>query len=89
MNKQRELKLAQAAVAMRASNPNGWNVFLALLAERLDEVTELMVSATPDAVHQAQGRAIEARAMFKELADAPSLVEKMQEIERGKAARKP
>lgn len=73
---------AKVAMEMRGSNPEGWARFLRVLAARVDEVTEALVSAPPQSMPEFQGRARELRDVFKALEHGPELARQLQEKER-------
>lgn len=76
------IKLAKVVQELRSTNTAAWNEFMALLAERLDEVTEKCIASTPEALVQNQGRALEARELFRQLDKAPKLAQELHEKER-------
>lgn len=73
---------AKIAMDMRGSNPQVWSQFLSVLAARVDEVTEQLVSAPPQAMAEFQGRARELREVFKALENGPELARQLQDKER-------
>lgn len=73
--KERAILFAQTVVALQGTNPQAWDRFMALLAARLDDVTEACISSPPASLTNMQGRAQEARDLFKELASARKLVD--------------
>jgi hypothetical protein len=91
MSNERIKAMAKCVADLRASNPPLFGKFMTLLAARLDEITEQLVTAQPDRLAQLQGSALEARALFKELVDAPALAERVQQKEQtsGTTARQP
>lgn len=77
-------EFAKCVVRLQQGNPEEWKTFMVLLVERLDETTEDFVSSQPDKLALNQGRSLEIRALVKELAEAPKLVQKLIEQERNR-----
>ena len=88
-SKDAEIAVAKAVASLRASNAAAWDAFMASLAARLEVLTEDMVSAPPDRLYEMQGRAREARTLFKQLVDAPKVANDLYERERNNAFTKP
>lgn len=84
-----QLALAKSVQALRASSPDAWAQFMIQLARRLEELTEKMVDAPADRLVEFQGRAREARALYKDLYDAPKLANAIADKEKanGKTSR--
>jgi hypothetical protein len=49
--------LAIACERLRAADPEAWEIFLASFEEYANEVTAKVISAPPEVIFQAQGRA--------------------------------
>jgi hypothetical protein len=82
MSKKTDADLAKAAVELRASNPQAWEVFLRCLIARCDENRNNCVFSPPDRLVFAQGAAQEAITFLGVLVNAPTEVEKLRELER-------
>jgi hypothetical protein len=80
-----EAALAKAVQSLRATNTTGWDTFMACLAGRLEHITETLVSSPSERLAEFQGRAREARELFRELAKAPELAEQLYQQERANA----
>lgn len=92
MSAELDRRLAYAVVEMRSASPPAWDAFLGVLADRLESISEKALSSAPDnSLIQNQGRALEARELFKALVQAPKLAEDLRDKERANAhtARKP
>jgi hypothetical protein len=77
--KSETVKLSQAAVELRSTSRAAWDDFLNAVTEYSAAVTNNCVSATPDLLPQAQGRAQNARDFLALMHAAPALVEKLRE----------
>jgi hypothetical protein len=74
-----ELKLVRAAIEMRSYHAAAWTEFLSSLDGYTDALKDQCVSATPDLLQQAQGRAQAARDIVRRLKEAPDIAEKLKE----------
>ena len=85
---QRAVAFAQSVIALQASNPQAWAVFMTGLADRIDEATEACI-ANPEQ-HQTvilKGRAQEARDIFKKIDGARALLESLHAKEQNNGNR--
>lgn len=78
ISRELQIEIAKVTMELAASNPTGFQSFLAMLAKRVDEVSDQMIGAKHDEIFQAQGRAQEARELFTTLHNAPKLARELQ-----------
>lgn len=71
-------KLIEAAMALRAHNTAGWELFVSAMGEYAAQVLALTMSADPALVLRAQGMALQAGEISKILREAPQLYAAMQ-----------
>jgi hypothetical protein len=74
-----EAALAKAAQSLRFRAPEDWDAFIKALSDRVDAAYDQCVSAPPDRVLMAQGRAQEARDILKTLLNAPQLAAQLHD----------
>ena len=79
MTEKLEVRFAQAVVSLQSAAPLAFDQLMALLTERLDDITERLVSSPPERLVQNQGRALEARDLFKELHGARRLMDELKQ----------
>jgi hypothetical protein len=78
MRKELHIEFAEACTKLRASNPLAWKTFNELLVKRQEEVLATLLNAPVDTLAQHQGRAVEARTLISDLAQAIADGEKLK-----------
>lgn len=79
MSEHLAIALARAVQSIRATSGSAWDDFMAVLVARADHITDQLVLASSAEINRLQGHAREARALLKELAEAPKLLERFEE----------
>lgn len=86
MSNTSDLAVMQRATALFRTAPQAWEAFIQALSDRGADAKDVCVTAPPDMLVTAQGRAQEAMLLLKLLRDAPA---KVTEIEAKRSPQKP
>ena len=78
MSRGLQFELTKAVMELRTASPFQFDNFMKILAQRIEEVTEKMVASPPEELANYQGRAQEARELFRAIHDAPKLAQELQ-----------
>lgn len=71
--------LATAALGLSRANQSAWQLLMQSVVAWADEAADQMVSAEPDKLANAQGRAQAARDLVKLLDEAPKLAQQLED----------
>jgi hypothetical protein len=77
--------LVRAAMELRAASPAMWAGFVGAMEEYAHAMTQEMVKAAPEMLLRAQGMSIMAHEIAGILMTAPQMLDKMQQLQRGRA----
>jgi hypothetical protein len=79
-----DLILAQAGMIVREQAPEAWQHFIFAVQQFAGNAAADMVACPPDSLQRAQGMAQMAARFADVLTNAPALVERAKEVERGR-----
>ena len=71
--------IVDAAMMLRAAQPELWDVFLAAMKDYADEQKDNMLGCDPQMLERAQGMAMAAHELERTLRDAPRITEARQQ----------